>query len=130
MTSMENFGPVSVDYFHGRRVEAVEEGGSDGEPVWTIVLEGGARIENFDPSVPAPTAIVGAGLTRTILERNKTRLQFGLEEVTLNPIEYAIVDTNYTKGQRVYTQRSEANMPPTLPPDPSPERVVDGPEGE
>lgn len=132
VTSMSSFGPVAVDHFTGRRVEGVDVNNSpaEGEPVWIIVLEGDALIENFDPTIPAPLAIVGAGLTRTFLERSKTRLQFGLEEVTLNPLEYAIVDVNYTQGERVYAQRSEANMPPSLPPDPSPERVVDGPEGE
>lgn len=122
--SMEEFGPIAVDYYHGRRVERVEsfldEGKTytDGTPVWTIYLEGGAEIHNFDPMVPMPTAIVGAALTLTILgshegqeRRPVTELRFGLESLKLNPIEYAMLDPQYTKGQLVYPQRSRANMP-------------------
>jgi hypothetical protein len=127
--SMDDFGPVSVDYFHGRRVERVDVHGTpgEGEPVWTIVMEGNGLIENFDPTIPSPTAIVGAALTRTILEHDKTRLQFGLEQVTLNPMQYAIVYEGYTQGKRVFAQRSRYDMPTSLPEEPK-NRTADGPE--
>lgn len=129
--SMDEFGPVSVDYFTQRRVERVVEPQrtADG-PTWIVYFEGGGELHNFEPEVPTPKAIVGAALTRTILDgKNKvTRLQFGLEEVTLNPIKYAIRDENYTKGKLVYAQASAYNMPP--PPDEPEGRTAEGPDEE
>lgn len=127
--SGDAFGPVAVDYFTGRRVEDVRDGdGAEGSPVWTIEFQGEALIHNYDPTVPKPTTITGAALTRTILTHEETRLQFGLEEVVLNPIQYAIVDPTYTNGQIVFAQRSDYNMPLRVPDDPSVHRVKDGPE--
>jgi hypothetical protein len=130
--SMEEFGPVAVDYFTGRRVEKVEETDNG----WTIHFEGGGIVHNYDPSIPAPKAITGAALTMTILGAHKgkddrtpvTELRFGLESVKLNPIEYSMVDPGFTGGQEVFAQRSRANMPET-PPHPD-ERVADGPSQE
>jgi hypothetical protein len=130
--SMEEFGPVAVDYFTGRRVEKVEETDNG----WTIYFEGGGVVHNYDPKIKAPKAIVGAALTMTILGGHKgkddrtpvTELRFGLESVKLNPIEYSMADDNFTGGQEVFAQRSTANMPETAPhPD---ERVADGPSQE
>lgn len=130
--SMEEFGPVAVDYFSGRRVESVSEDDNG----WTIYFEGGGIVHNYDPSVPMPKAIVGAALTMTILGAHKgkddrtpvTELRFGLESVKLNPLEYSMADPSFTGGQEVYAQRSTANMPETpLHPD---ERVADGPSQE
>jgi len=136
MTSMEEFGPVSVDYFHGRTVEAVEEGQEDssGEtPVWTLRFEGGGKLHNYDPTYPAPPPnIVGLVLTLTTLgghlpstERGQgapqTVLYFGDNlaprkmQVNLNPMQYAISDDTYTQGQTVFAQRSRWNMPGTVP---------------
>lgn len=130
----EEFGPISVDYFYGRRVERVEPGdGSEGMPTWSIFFEGGGIIHNYESEVPTPLAIVGAALTRQILDgKNRvTRLQFGLEEVTLNPMKYSMVDPNYTQGKEVFPQTSHANpLPAPPPPDPSPERVADAPDPE
>lgn len=123
--SMEGHGTiVSIDYFHGRKVDGVVTG--DGHRIWTIVLSGGAMIHNYDPLIPMPVAIVGAALTRTLLSAGETRLQFGLEQVTLNPLEYTIEDPSYTKGIEVFAQRSNANMPPVVPPEPE-GRTADGP---
>lgn len=127
--SGDRFGPVSADYFHGLRVQAVEEGDkAEGSPVWSIVFEGGSRIDNYELEVPTPKAIVGQAHTKTILEAQRTRLFFGLEEVVLNPMKYSITDANYTQGHEVFPQTSDYNEIP-LPPDPSPDRVVDGPTG-
>lgn len=124
MTSMEVFGAIAIDHFTGRRVEKVADGERDA--VWTITFEGNAKVHNFDPTIPMPTQIVGAALTRTILETKRTRLQFGLEQIVLNPLEYAIEDPSYTHGELVYAQRSEANMPPDSPPHPD-ERIAEEP---
>lgn len=123
--SMEEFGIVSVDYFHGRKCVGVTTGDGDGK-VWSIVFAGEAFIHNYDPTIPIPTAIVDAALTRTLLSTGQTRLQFGLEQVTLNPLEYTIQDLTYTKGKEVFAQRSNANMPMVIPDEPE-GRTADGP---
>lgn len=124
--SMEEFGPVALDYFNQRRVEDVVLGeGGQGHPVWTIKYEGGGLLHNYDPAVPMPN-VKGAGQTMVILTDKVTEVRFGLEPVYLNPIEYAIVDPVYTKGHVVYAQRSRVNMPKT-PPHPD-ERIAEGPE--
>lgn len=122
---------ASVDYFNGRRVDDVavpKDAGKEGSPYWTIFFEGGAKLHNYDERTPTPKAIKGAALTRCIFDgTNKvTRLQFGLEEVILNPVMYAIEDEGYTKGQLVYPQRSQANMVLGTPDDPSSVRIHDG----
>lgn len=128
--SMERFGPVAIDYFNGRRVEKVIEG--DNDAVWSIYFEGGGIIHNYDPLMPMPKTIIGAALTQVILGAHRdgqpvTEMRFGLEAVFLNPIEYSMIDTTYTKGQEVYAQRSDANMP-TVAPYPY-ERDADGMTG-
>lgn len=133
MTSMESHGPVSVDYYHGRPVESITEGdGSEEAPCWTLTLEGGAMIHNFDPTYTIPDqGLVGMYFNASTLSATETTLYFGPPDnpkqvrMSLNPIEYAIVDSEYTKGRLVYAQRSDANMPPVAAhPD---ERIVEAP---
>lgn len=123
MTSMEEFGPVAVDYFHGRSVESVEGEGDVSEGhLWAIKFEGGGYILNYDPTYPPPpNEIVGLALTLTTLGTSPTtgtKLYFGDRlnprkmMVNLNPLEYAIQDDTYTQGKVVFAQRSNANMPP------------------
>jgi len=139
MTSMEEFGPVAVDYYNGQVVEDVSKSGADPSgAVWWIRFEGGGMIANTDSTIEAPPSeLVGLALTLTVLgvtegvESPKTMLYFGtsLEPrkfvVALNPIEYAMCDEVHTQGTWVYAQRSTANMQDT-PPYPE-DRVVDGP---
>lgn len=133
MTSMESFGPVSADYFNGRLVEDVVLGdGGEGNAVWTIRYEGGGLLHNFDPTIPLPKAIKGAQQTQLILGGTQngakvTEIRFGLEPIYLNPLEYAIIDPTYTRGEMVYAQRSQANMPSDTPPHPD-DRIADGPD--
>jgi hypothetical protein len=137
--SMEEFGPVAVDYFHGHIVEEVSEAGDDpSDGVWWLRFEGGGMIANTDPEIEIPPAeMSGLALTLTVLgvtegvEKPSTLLYFGSPEnprqfvVALNPIEYAMCDEVHTRGTWVYAQRSTANMLNT-PPHPD-ERIVDGP---
>jgi hypothetical protein len=130
--SGDRFGPVSVDYFMQRRVEEVRQGeGGHGDPVWTIVFDGGGLLHNYDKKLPIPKAITGAALTMQILgSLEGTRLMFGMEEVLLNPTMYSIVDPNYTQGENVFPQASDANLDVNFPDDPSPLRVADGPSAD
>lgn len=134
--SGEEFGPISVDYYMGRRVEEVVGGaaGESGSPYWTIKLEGGAAILGYDENVPRPTTIVGAALTRLDLSANGTVLWFGLEKVTIDGTKYAVRDDQYTNGKIVFPQASRYNTAvraaQALPPDPSADRVEQGPDAE
>lgn len=124
--SMEEFGPVALDYFNQRRVlDVVDGGGGQGEPVWTIQFEGDGLLHNYDPTIPKPN-VKGAALTLVVMTDKVTEARFGLEVVYLNPTQYSMVHPVYTKGQIVFAQRSKANMPST-PPHPD-ERVAEGPE--
>lgn len=121
--SMDEFGPVSLNDFHGRVVEAVEHG--DGSDEWTIALSGGAKIVNYSPLVALPPErIVGTklmlvvfGARKTIGGKHATLVYFGDEQqprswvVVLDPINYAMEDPIVTRGQTVFAQRSRANMP-------------------
>jgi hypothetical protein len=140
MTSMEEFGPVAVDYFNGQTVEDVSVAGDDpSDGVWWLRFEGGGMIANTDPEVELPPKeMIGLALTLTVLGveetvgKPTTMLYFGSSTeprkyvVALNPTEYAMCDEVHTRGTWVYAQRSSANMDQT-PPDPSPDRIVDGP---
>jgi len=72
--SMEEFGPVAVDYFHGHIVEEVTEAErypDDG--VWWIRFHGGGMIANTDAMIPKPPAeLVGLALTLTVLGVQET----------------------------------------------------------
>ena len=128
----------SPDYFIGYRVISVTPG--EAPIVWTITFESGGVIHNYSDQIPQPVAIVGAALTRVIMDstRKTTRLQFGLEEVVLNPMEYAMVDDNFTKGQTVFPQQSQVTLRDRIrknaerdrPDDPSSRRNVPGPKGK
>lgn len=126
--SMDEFGPIAVDYFNGRAVAAVLDGDDAKEaafdegdvPTWIIRFEGGGEIHNFAPTVtPPPRELVGLWLTLSTLEGAVTKMYFGTNQnprqsqVRLDPTQYAIKDDNYTQGNLVYAQRSRANMPPT-----------------
>lgn len=136
VVSGEEFGPISVDYYIGRRVESVVGGaaGDSGSPYWTINLEGGAAILGYDENVPMPKAIVGAGLSRVILGSHEgTRLLFGLEIVTIDGTKYAMRDDHYTQGKIVFPQASPYNTAvraaQARPADPSEDRIEQGPDG-
>jgi len=140
--SMESYGPVSVDHFHGRSVEEIlDTSGHPSEGEWAVKFEGGGMIVNFDTEVAKPPEeLVGQSLTLTVLGAQETvggnpatLLYFGNSQdprqyvIKLNPMEYAISDDAYTDGNLVYAQRSEANMEPEVPPEDA-DRLQDGPE--
>lgn len=132
---MSEFQVPSVDYYHGRKVVAIEDGGEGtGVACWSIRLDGDAVIQNFDPTYMKPDeSLVGMGLQASTLSPTQTTLYFGPDNnpsqvsMSLNPTEYAISDPSYTRGELVYPQRSTPVE--SVPPYPS-EREADGPTGE
>lgn len=122
---------ADLTYFNGRPFTRVEEG-EDGE--WTIVLDGDGRIVNKDPErvMPEQGDLAGMQLLRTIYSELDTRLQFGVQEnvtseVVLTPALYTISDPNYTPEGEIFPQAPQT-YEEEIPPDPSADRVVDGPE--
>lgn len=115
---MQEHGPCSVDWFYGHKVAAIHQAKPNdnrpGDPVWTIEFDNGGMIYNFDPTIPANN-VVGAALTRCDLSVGTTVLNFGLERITLDPIQYAMEHPTYTKGIVVFPQRSTYNTPPRIP---------------
>lgn len=116
--SMEEFAGqtgrnVSLRDYIKRRVLAVvfsEE--TDG--VWEIKLTLDAKIINYDPLIPMPAYVVGYNFDQWILGAKQngkpvTELRFGLQQVFLNPLEYAMQDPVVTRNQIVFAQRSLAN---------------------
>lgn len=132
---MSELSNASVDYYHGRKVVAIEDGGEGmGVACWSIRLDGDAVIQNFDPTYIKPDAsLVGMGLQASTLSATQTTLYFGPDNnpsqvsMSLNPTEYAISDPTYTRGELVYPQRStSSDVIPDYPAD----READGPTGE
>lgn len=124
---------ASLDHFNGREVKSVDGEGSD----WSITLDGGVVISNKDETRTEIPDVKGKTLLFVALGELETRLQFGNSTpggvhdevwVTLSPTKYTI---GGLEGQtkEFYPQVPE-ELESMLPPDPSPERVVDGPTEE
>lgn len=124
----------SLDHFIGRVVKEVEEGSEDGQ--WSITLDGGIVISNKDSEVgmPDPTELDGKTFCMVILGELDTQLCFGnpspngvLGEfwVSLSPTRYTLAGLE-GQTEEIYPQMPE-ELESVLPPDPSSERIVDGP---
>ena len=125
---------ASLDHFIGRPVLEVEEGpGKSGHR--TITLEGGIVIGNKDKNRTLPDDLKGKTLCMVILGEFDTRLQFGTTSengvigetwVELSPTQYTIAGL---EGQtREFFPQVPEEFEAALPPDPSPERIVNGPQ--
>jgi len=119
-----------LTYFIGRPFDRLDQGDA-GE--WTIVLDGDALITNKDPAVALPDedSLKGTQFIRPIFSETDTRIQFGTPdavsyEITLNPMQYTINSPEITGEEPLYPQ---VPAPDSLPPDPSDDRVPDGPVG-
>src|SRR5262245_1161910 len=111
----------SLDWYNGRKVEAVEEEGD----WWTLVLSGNIRITNHDQRRPMPEKITGKPLLTIIQSEGETKLVFGelvssvdagefqltntqitnKREVGLTPTQYSISDPGYGNGEPIFPQR-------------------------
>lgn len=127
---------VDLTYFIGRPfVDIVPLTGAD-DGLWQITLDGGSVITNRDlaKSIPDRTTLVGTQFIRPIYSELDTRLQFGvkdavLQEVILSPTLYTISDPTFTSNGEIYPQMTPDPLTGVAP-DPSDQRVVDGPEEE
>jgi hypothetical protein len=125
---------VDLTYFIGRPfVDVLPLTGED-DGLWAISLDGGSLITNKDESKPVPdkNTLVGTQFIRPIYSELDTRLQFGvkdavLQEVILSPTLYTISDPDFTSDGEIYPQMTPDPLTGVAP-DPSDERVVDGPE--
>jgi len=105
-----------VSHLHGRAVlDVVPE-----PPPWGILLDGQVLLENVDEQLPVPQGILGTTLLSSQdLGDNRSRLVFGRSATEGPQVEAEIL-----------IQQEDA--PPTaveeLPPDPSGERVAEGPQ--
>jgi hypothetical protein len=123
-----------LDYYVGRGVVEIDD------TEWAIVLDGDIRITNKDTFLSTPenlSKLVGKMFLVGVMSADETRLQFGRvlsgqvtveEEIVLSPLDYTISDPRFPTPSEHYPQREELLSPGSdAPPDPSPDRVVDGP---
>ena len=111
-----------LDYYYGRRVEAV--GVEPDVDEWDITLEGGVVLRNHDPQISKPrnfSDLTGTFFLRAMFSEGETRVQFGhsakdrqsmptiVSEITLNPLEYSIEDPAHEEA--VFPQRIQGREP-------------------
>ena len=125
---------VDLTYFIGRPFVDVVLGQGEDDGLWSITLDGNSVIANKDVSKPPPdvATLLGTQFIRPIYSELDTRLQFGvkdavLQEVILPPTLYTISDPDFTSDGEIYPQMVPDPLT-GVQPDPSDDRVADGPE--
>jgi len=119
----------SIEHFVGRPFKEISQGEDKWD--WGIVLEGDAVIRNKNKKrtkAPSAEELEGKVLANVILSEMDTRLMFtdeggAREEIVLTPTDYTV---GTPQTGEYYPQRPVELQ--ELPPDPSEERVADGPE--
>ena len=125
---------MKLDYLHGQKVEeATVDANTD--PEWFIRFESGYVITNKDETLEGPLLDVkGLALVDSVENGATTVLTFAnvtADSVIQQAVEIDLTTDKYTLAgpgtEEVYpgVPVDEAD---TLPPDPSSDRVVDGPE--
>jgi hypothetical protein len=136
----------SLDHYVGREVTFVGRAKKSEKHEWEIHLAGNIIIKNLDTErVEAPEVKELQFLLLTLGEMD-TRLIFGnpnvktgeidnKTEISLNPIKYSITDPKRAGGREIEPQRLDPEeramverLAAKLPPDPSAERVAEGPQ--
>lgn len=130
-----------IDNFHGRRVTDIVSHGGDASD-WGIQLEGDVIFWNTDArrtSAPDKTAMLGLSFISSSADDLTTDLDFGTVDsetyeihdvvgISLTTRKYRVVGPGISNedSQDETGQATEIELPP----DPSPDRVVDGPSEE
>jgi hypothetical protein len=122
-----------LSHYYGRKVEDIVTGtGAEGDPVWSLVLEGGIVIQNYDDKLPVPGEhIKEQSFTNMTLHPRVTSMFFGGlggNTVSLNPMKYAISD-KAVMAEPYYPQVSEAQET-WQPPPQDDERIAEGPDAD
>jgi hypothetical protein len=136
----------SLDHYIGREVTFVGRKKKSEPHEWEIHLSGNIVVKNLDVLNTEVPEIKGLQFVMLTLGEMDTRLVFGnpnvktgavdnKREVTLNPIKYSITDPNRAGGREIEPQRLDPEeramverLAAKLPPDPSAERVAEGPQ--
>lgn len=122
-----------LDHYVGRQLVGIVEP-TEADWNWGIRLDGDVIIRNKDhrrTNLDILREAVGLHFMCVTLGELDTTLQFGTErsgvirEVSLTPTKYSIAAPGVDEHE---PQRADVEEEITLPPDPSPERVADGPE--
>lgn len=114
-----NMPAPDLSHYYGRRVEDIRKGtGVDGEPAWSLVLEGGVIVQNYDDALPVPgDHIKGQIFSNMTLHPRVTSMFFGGlggNTVSLTPMKYAIASASTDKPY--WPQVSETSVHWTPPP--------------
>lgn len=113
---------AQIDYFHQYPVNKVRQYGN--QPwQWEILMEGGGVIKNHDKRRTAAPNVEGTVLVKTeVSEPDKG----GISTTLFFSDGTQVASGNITASAPGYDDPDEEETDP-LPPDPSSERVVDGP---
>lgn len=136
----------ALDHYVGRKVKRIHKPKKkDGIPQheWTIELEGGATIKNYDENAEdPPNGIQGKSLQTVILLPDQTIAKFGqiqmtgpddyepfnVTDVELTPSKYSISDQGTEEFPQTISEEERAAINLSLvPEDPSPERAAPAP---
>lgn len=129
-----------IDNFHGRRITGIISHGG-GAADWGIQLEGDVIIWNTDDrrkATPDGDALTGLSFISSDVNDDNTDLDFGIVDsdgqiqnavgISLTTSQYRIVGPGISDADALDYSGSSDEV--ELPPDPSPERVADGPSEE
>lgn len=120
---------TKLDHLNGRTVVSIDNA-DDADKHWAIRLEGDTLIRNEDSRADAPGEIAGLVLLASETRQRKTMLSFGHSGMAGSETQSQV--TLATDGYSIITPEStgedEILLEDALPPDPSPDRVADGPE--
>jgi hypothetical protein len=141
---------MRLDYYNGRALERVHTPKGNSTE-WMLELSGGVMVKNKDEArTDIPEGIEGSALLAVDYAANATTMKFGypdalnggavtwVGEVVLTPELYTLGDPEFQTDEEYYPQvgtqaltahdQARAITEAALPPDPSAERVVHGPE--
>lgn len=116
---------AKLDYFVGRQVSDIVVG-DDG--TWEIHLGDDAVIRNNDSEIVAPDA---NQIGTTLLAADEWNIALGSASEAGSSVSYHAVLTDYTISGSGFDDpdAEEVSAEDALPPDPSPDRAVEAPEG-
>jgi len=125
---------VGLDHLIGQQVTQVFPG--DATSAYTIQMDSGLVITNKDVDNGGdPPDIVGKTLCTVIYSELDTQLQFGITttDAVIEEVMVTLSPTLYTIGgiegqEEEYYPQIPQELQDALPPDPSTDRVADGPE--
>jgi len=122
---------MKLDHLVGRQVTEVQSVEEEDQTTHTITFEGGETVSSTDAGVEVPSDIQGTNLLSAVEDDTGATMKFGSSVAGGDP--NVVAEILFTEYETM--QGGEEEFPATadeaaahMGEDPSPERVVDGPE--